>query len=323
MINAAILGLGWWGQALVRAVQGKSDRIRFARAVVPDPAKRAAVADELGVALTSNYQDVLSDPAIDAIVVATPHSLHVEQVVAAARAGKAVFCEKPLALTRSGAQQCVDACAESGVVLAVGHNRRFMPAVAYLQDAIRRGLVGEVLYLEAHSSNESARKNSFPAWRSDAGESPAGGMTGTGIHLLDLTVSLLGRPDRVFAKVSSAGEKVPPEDACNVLLTFASGVSATLSMVQTSPRFWRMHLFGSDGSLEVLNDEEMVLYRAGQGPERKRLAKVDALKLELDAFAKAIAVERPYAIAPEEMVWTAAAMEATCRSLATSEEEPV
>ena len=322
MINAAILGLGWWGQALVRAVQGKSDRIRFARAVVPDPAKRAAVADELGVALTSSYQDVLSDPAIDAIVVATPHSLHVEQVVAAARAGKAVFCEKPLALTRSGAQQCVDACAESGVVLAVGHNRRFMPAVAYLQDAIRRRLIGEVLYLEAHSSNESAR-NSFAAWRSVAAESPAGGMTGTGIHLLDLAVSLLGKPDRVFAKVSGAGEKVPPEDACNVLLTFASGVSATLSIVQTSPRFWRMHLFGSDGSLEILNDEEMVLYRTGQGPQRKRLAKVDALLLELNAFAMAIAVERPYAVAPEEMVWTAATMEATCRSLATGEEERV
>jgi predicted dehydrogenase len=99
MIDAAILGLGWWGQALVKTVRGKSDRIRFVKAVVPDPVKRAAVADELGVALTSSYEDVLSDPSIHAIVVATPHSLHVDQVVAAARAGKAVFCEKPLALT--------------------------------------------------------------------------------------------------------------------------------------------------------------------------------------------------------------------------------
>jgi len=322
MVNAAILGLGWWGQALVTAVRGKSDRIRFVRALVPDPAKRAAVADKLGVALTSDYQDVLSDPTVNAVVVATPHSLHVQQVVAAARAGKAVFCEKPLALTRSGAQQCIDACAEAGVVLAVGHNRRFMPAVAYLQDAIRRGLLGQLLYLEAHSSNESARNN-FAAWRSDAAESPAAGMTGTGIHLLDLTVSLLGKPDRAYARVSTAVERRPPEDACNILLTFSSGISATLSMVQTSPRFWRMHLFGSDGSLETLNDEEMVLYRSGQAPEHKRLARVDALRLELEAFAKAIQVEHPYAIAPEEMVWTAAAMEAVCRSLATSEEESV
>jgi predicted dehydrogenase len=322
MINAAILGLGWWGQELVGAVQGKSDRIRFAKAVVPDPAKRAAVAEKLGVALTADYQDALADPSIDAVVVATPHSLHVDQVVAAARAGKAVFCEKPLSLTKRGAQQCVDACAQAGVVLAVGHNRRFMPAEAYLQDAIRRGLLGQLLYLEAHSSNESAR-NSFAAWRSDAAESPAAGMTGTGIHLLDLTVSLLGRPSSAFARVSSEAAKVPPEDACNVLLTFASGISATLSMVQTSPRFWRMHLFGSDGSLEILNDEEMILYRVGQSSQRKPLAKVNALRLELDAFAQAVEVERPYPIAPEEMVWTAGAMEAVRRSIETQTEEAV
>ena len=320
MVDAAILGLGWWGQALVSAVQGKSERLRFVKAVVPDVGKRAEVADRLGVKLTSSYSEVLADPSIRAVVVATPHSLHVDQVVAAAQAGKAVFCEKPLALTRDGAQQCVDACAAAGVVLAVGHNRRFMPAIAYLRDALDRGLLGQVLHLEAHSSNENAR-TSWTAWRADAAESPAPGMTGTGIHLLDLTVSLLGRPDRVFAKISGIGDKVPHEDACNVFFTFASGISATLTMVQTTPRFWRMHLFGSEGSLEILNDEEMVLYRAGQSSVRQRLAKVDALRLELDAFAQAIEVERPYPISHEQMVWTAAGMEGVCRSLATGDEE--
>jgi predicted dehydrogenase len=321
MVDAAILGLGWWGQALVSAVQGKSERLRFVKAVVPDVAKRAAIGEQLGVALSSSYSEVLSDPSIQAIVVATPHSLHVEQVVAAARAGKAVFCEKPLSLTRDGAQQCVDACAAAGVTLAVGHNRRFMPAIAYLQDALSRGRLGQLLHLEAHSSNESARK-SFAAWRSEAAESPAAGMTGTGIHLLDLAISLLGRPDSVAARVSGEA-RTPPEDACNVFLSFANGVSATLSMVQTTPRFWRMHLFGSEASLEILNDEEMVLYRAGQPPQRRQLAKVDALKLELDAFAQAIEHERPYPISPEQMVWTAAVMEGVCRSLATGEEEQV
>ena len=322
MVDAAILGLGWWGQALVSAVQGKSERLRFVKAVVPDVAKRAAVAEQLGVALTERYSEVLSDPSIQAIVVATPHSLHVEQVVAAARAGKAVFCEKPLSLTRDGAQQCVDACTAAGVTLAVGHNRRFMPAIAYLQDALNRGLLGQVLHLEAHSSNESARE-SFAAWRSEAAESPAAGMTGTGIHLLDLAIALLGRPDSVTARVSGMEARTPPEDACNVFLGFANGVTATFSMVQTTPRFWRMHLFGSDASLEILDDEEMVLYRAGLPQQRRQLAKVDALKLELEAFAQAIEHERPNTISPEEMVWTAAVMEGICRSLATGEEEQV
>ncbi|HSV36704.1 Gfo/Idh/MocA family protein [Ramlibacter sp. WS9] len=320
MIDAAILGLGWWGQALVASVQGKSERLRFVKAVVPDVAKRAAVAAELGVGLSTSFQEVLEDPSIGAVVVATPHSLHVEQVVATARAGKAVFCEKPLSLTRGGAQRCVDACAAAGVVLAVGHNRRFMPAIAYLQDALSRGLLGQVLHLEANSSNESAR-TSFSAWRAESAESPAAGMTGTGIHLLDLAVSLLGKPERVFARVSAHGHTAPPEDTCNVFFTFTNGVSATLSMVQTTPRFWRMHLFGSDGSLEILNDDEMVLYRAGQAPLRQRLAKVAALRLELDAFAQAIDRERPYPISPEQMLWTAAGMEGVCRSLATGSEE--
>lgn len=320
MVDAAILGLGWWGQALVFAVQGKSERIRFAKAVVPDVGKRAEVADRLGVKLTSSYSEVLADPSIRAVVVATPHSLHVEQVVAAAQAGKAVFCEKPLALTRDGAQRCVDACGAASVALAVGHNRRFMPAIAYLRDALDRGLLGQVLHLEAHSSNENAR-TSWTAWRAEAAESPAPGMTGTGIHLLDLTVSLLGQPDRVFAKISGVGDKVPHEDACNVFFSFANGISATLTMVQTTPCFWRMHLFGSEGSLEILNDEEMALYRVGQAPVRQRLAQVDALRLELEAFAQAVEVERPYPISPEQMVWTAAGMEGVCRSLAMGDEE--
>ena len=322
MVDAAILGLGWWGQALVSAVQGKSERLRFVKAVVPDVAKRAAVAEQFGVALSASYSEVLCDPSIHAIVVATPHSLHVEQVVAAGRAGKAVFCEKPLSLTREGARQCVDACAAAGVTLAVGHNRRFMPAIAYLQDTVNRGLLGQVLHLEAHSSNENARR-SFAEWRSEAAESPAAGMTGTGIHLLDLAISLLGRPDSVAARISGMGARIPPEDACNVFLAFANGATATLSMVQTTPRFWRMHLFGSDASLEILNDEEMVLYRAGQPPQRQQLAKVDALRLELEAFAQAIEHERPYPISPEQMVWTAAVMQGVCRSLTTGDEERV
>lgn len=323
MIDAAIVGLGWWGQALVSAVQGKSERLRFVKAVVPDVDKRAAEGARLGLQLTASYEDVLSDPLVRAVVVATPHALHVDQVVAAARAGKAVFCEKPLALSRCGAEHCVQACAEAGVVLAVGHNRRFMPAITHLQDAIDRGLLGQVLHLEAHSSNESAR-TSFAAWRADAAQTPAAGMTGTGIHLLDLAVSLLGQPQRVFARVSgSAPAIVPPQDACNVLLTFANGASATFSMVQTTPRFWRMHLFGMTASLEILNDEDMILYRAGHEPARQSLPQVDALRLELEAFAQAIELERPYPISPEQMVWTAATMEAVCRSIELGSEQAV
>src|SRR3984957_11460629 len=114
MINAAIFGLGRWGQALVTAVQGKSDRIRFVRGIVREPARARDFAAQHGLGLTTALAEATADPAIDAVFLATPHSLHIEQVIAVARSGKAVWCEKPLALTRAEAVRAVAACREAG-----------------------------------------------------------------------------------------------------------------------------------------------------------------------------------------------------------------
>ena len=93
MVNAAIVGLGRWGQTLVTAVQGKSDRIRFIRGVVRDPMRARDFAGQHGLAVTTALADAANDPQVDAVFLATPHSLHVEQVIAVAAAGKPVWCE--------------------------------------------------------------------------------------------------------------------------------------------------------------------------------------------------------------------------------------
>jgi predicted dehydrogenase len=98
MIDAAILGLGWWGRNIVNAVQGKSDRLRFVRAVCLDPVGVQDFAAGHGLALSTDLSDVLGDDRVQIVVIATPHSLHPAQTIAAASGGKAVFCEKPLAL---------------------------------------------------------------------------------------------------------------------------------------------------------------------------------------------------------------------------------
>src|SRR5271165_6249599 len=103
MIDAAIVGLGRWGQTLVESVQGKSDRLRFTRAVVRSPEPHRRFAEASGLALTSDFAKVLDDPSVTAVVLATPHSLHCGQIIAAASAGKHVFCEKPLTLTKAEA----------------------------------------------------------------------------------------------------------------------------------------------------------------------------------------------------------------------------
>src|SRR5215475_15525940 len=99
MIGAAIVGLGRWGRTLVESVQHKSDRLRFTHAVGRDPDRHRDFAERHGLALAGDLATVLADPGIDAVVLATPHSLHGEQIIASAAAGKHVFCEKPLTLT--------------------------------------------------------------------------------------------------------------------------------------------------------------------------------------------------------------------------------
>src|SRR6201989_3043064 len=98
MINAGIVGLGRWGRNLVNSVQGKSDKIRFVAGVLRHPENAREYAGQNGFVLHDNLDAVLQDPAIDAIVLATPHTVHGEQLLAAARAGKPVFTEKPFTL---------------------------------------------------------------------------------------------------------------------------------------------------------------------------------------------------------------------------------
>ena len=103
MIAAAIIGLGWWGQHIVSTLQNKSEKIRFVRAVDLNLGASQQIAAQHSLELSSDLGDALDDAEVEAIVLATPHSLHEAQILAAASAGKHVFCEKPLALTRESA----------------------------------------------------------------------------------------------------------------------------------------------------------------------------------------------------------------------------
>jgi predicted dehydrogenase len=139
VIDAAIVGLGRWGQRLVTSVQGKSDRIRFVRAMVRDPGKAQDFSSAHDLQLSADYADVLADRRVQAVVLATPHSAHLEQIVAAARAGKAVLCEKPFALTRADAERAVQVCERAGVLLGVGHDKRHFPSMSELRRIVQSG----------------------------------------------------------------------------------------------------------------------------------------------------------------------------------------
>jgi predicted dehydrogenase len=206
MIDAAIVGLGRWGRTLVESVQGKSGGLRFTHAVSREPEKLQDYAGKHRLEVVGALDPVLADPRIDAVVLATPHSLHCEQIIAAAAAGKSVFCEKPLTLTKAEAARAIEACRAAGVVLGVGTDKRFYPSLRELVQLIKGGELGRVLHLEAHFSNEVA--GTFTEWRYSLEESPAGGMTGTGIHALDTMIAMAGPVRRVQALLLS--HKPPP-----------------------------------------------------------------------------------------------------------------
>src|SRR4030081_3344719 len=150
MIYAAIVGLGRWGRNLVKASLGH-ENLKIVRAVELDVKAAQGFCAQNHLALTGNLDAVLDDSTIDAVLLATPHSLHPAQVIACAAAQKQVFCEKPLALTHADAIRMFGAWREADVVLAVGHNRRFWPLWRALSDEVARGELGPILHVEGHN----------------------------------------------------------------------------------------------------------------------------------------------------------------------------
>ena len=317
MINAAIIGLGRWGQTLVAAVQGKSDRLRFATAVTRDPGRTRDFLDRHELAPVATLDAALADDGIDAIVLATPHSQHADQIIAVAGAGKAVFCEKPLTLTRAEAERAVAACREAGIVLGVGTDKRFFPAMQELARIAASGELGRLLHIEANFSNEVAA-TMFSPWRDSPDESPGGGMTGTGIHALDAMIRMAGPARRVQALMLSHRPAPDPLDTISVLLEFRSGVSGMLAAVRSTPLFWRIHTFGRDGSAEALGRTELVLRRSGEKPQRLAFPEIDSVRANLEAFADAVAGIAPYPIGTGEMIDVVAAFEAIAQAAQSS-----
>jgi predicted dehydrogenase len=200
-VRAAIIGLGRWGQRLVHSIEG-SDKIRIVAGVTRRVERAQAFAAAKGFPLGSDYAAVLADPAIDAVILATPNSLHADQVVAAAAAGKQIFCDKPFTLDKASAERAFAAADAAGVTLSVGFNRRFLPAIRELRGLIAAGSLGTLLHAEANFSLNAVGRYEDDSWRLDRAEAPGGGLTGAGIHLIDAMIDLVGPIVSVYAQSS-------------------------------------------------------------------------------------------------------------------------
>ena len=318
MIDAAIVGIGRWGKNFVESIQGKSERIRFVRGVDASPSMLREFAARHELPLCSDLAEALADPAIKAVVLTTPHSLHRPMVEAAARAGKQVFCEKPLALNSADAAAMIEACRRAGVVLGVGHNRRLWPSMQALKKIAHSGELGEILHIEGHFSNQHS-DNTAGTWRDSPAESPGGGMTGAGLHILDAFVNIVGPVKRVRGQLVVKKPPPVPRDVASVLVEFANGVSGMMATVRASPFYWRVHVFGDKASAESVDEHELLVHRSNAKPERVVLEPVDALREELEVFADAIQGFREFPVTAADMLATVGAFEAVVQALDTGE----
>jgi predicted dehydrogenase len=315
MIGGAIVGLGRWGKSIVEAAQGRSRRLHFVCGISKEPELVSDFAATHGFDLSTDFSDALTDPRVEAVFLATSHSLHVEQIVAAASAGKAVWCEKPLALTRAEAERAVAACAKAGVAFGLGNNKRCFPSMRELKQIVAAGTIGEVLHIEGHFSNEHSTRVQG-GWRDDPRECPAGGMTGAGLHVLDAFVNLGGAVRAVDAKLFSQKSPPDPRDAAAALIEFESGATGVLATVRAAPVFWRVHVFGSKGSAEARDETTLTVARIGEKFDTRTFPAVDSLAVLLDAFAETIETGKPFPVATSEMLDVVAAFEAIVRSMA-------
>lgn len=329
MLTAAIIGLGWWGKAIVERLRN-SDALRILHAVDVDPAQ-AAWARAHGLAFGTELGEALADPAVRAVILCTPHAQHTAQIAAAAAAGRHVFCEKPLALTRREAAASVALCAAHHVVLGVGHERRFEPPVCELARLARSGVLGTLLQIEASFCQDKFLALPAGNWRLSAAEAPAGPLTATGIHMLDLGVSLLGAPVSAAASVGRLGSALANGDTLGALVRFGSGANLLLSAVLATPFAGRLMVYGNQGWAEIRDKAHpekpagwaLTLCRRGGAPESIDYPATDAVQRNLEAFAAAATGGAPYPIPSEEMVATIAALEAIVTSAATGRVVPV
>jgi predicted dehydrogenase len=317
MLNAAIYGLGRWGSRLVESVQGSS-KIRIVKGISRDPARHKEFSEKTGIKVVSSYGRVLKDPEIGAVILATPHSLHVKQIAQAAKAGKHVFVEKPITLTRKTAGKAIEACRAAGITLGIGLNRRHAPSFVEMMYRIRSGKIGDVLHVEATHSGPTGYNLDSSSWRSTRAEAPAGGMTARGIHTLDAMIQIAGLATSVYA--FSDKRKLPADvdmdDTTSMLLKFASGATGSLSTVFVTADLYRVHVFGSKGWIELRGDTDLIMRGLQGTPEKITLPAVDKEKAELEAFADAIEEKKPFVVPAEEAVNGVAVLEAIVASAA-------
>src|SRR5438034_7362189 len=312
-IRAAIVGLGRWGRALVISMQGKSAELCFVRGHTRTRASAQNFCRAHGIPLVDSYEQILADPEIDAVVLATPHSLHQRQIIAAAAAGKHIHVEKPITLDRVSADAAAAAARKAGVVLAVGYCRRFHPSVVALRRHLGDGRLGRVVAMVAQHTTSTGQFIAPDNWRAAADEAPGGALTAVGVHALDHMIEFAGRVRDVRC-VTTRAIPSTSDDTTTVMLRFESGATGLIFCSVATATNFSFTLYGSKGLAEISRPNLQRLrfvptsVEAPTGPvtappdEVSEHSGFDMLSAELTAFAPPIRERKPYPVPIEDVL---------------------
>jgi predicted dehydrogenase len=316
MLKVAIYGMGTWGSKLIDSVDGSS-KIKFVTGITRSPDKHKEYADKKGITLVTSYEAALADRNIDAVVLATPHSQHEAQVIAAAKAGKAVYVEKPLALTQAAAQRAVDAVKAAGVTMCIGFNRRYAPSFLEMMKRIRAGEIGVVQHVEGHHSGPTGYRLNAKSWRATRAEAPGGGMTARGIHTLDSMLQAAGglvTSLYAFSDHRTMPAEIDMDDNTSMMMKFSNGATGYLGVCFVTGELYRVHVFGSKGWLEMRGDTELVSCALEGKPERHTLPAANKERAVLEAFADGVAAKQGFMVPAEQAVNAIAVLESIEKS---------
>jgi predicted dehydrogenase len=324
LLRVAVIGYGWWGKTIVATLQS-SELVKVEMVVEQEPlAYEAAKAlgDQSGFSVSTSYEDAISNPNVDAVILCTPHKLHSAQITAAAKAGKHVFCEKPLCLTLDDATAAVAACKAAGVLLGIGHERRFEPAIIDLRKRIANGELGTILQIEGNFSQDKFFALAPDNWRLSKELAPCGPLSATGIHLVDLAVAILGPAQSVLARLNTLASNFANGDSLAIMLGFQGGQTALISAILATPFDGRFTVYGSKGWIEVRDrthpenptgwDIRMVF--SGKEMLSSFNEPHPTVRANLEAFAKGALGISPYPVSTDEMLANVAALESIMKS---------
>lgn len=329
MIGIAVVGLGWWGQTVTRAMAG-SNSVTAVLGVDPDPVNRQTIS-AAGIPTCSELQDALTNAEVDAVVLCSPHRFHSGQIIAAAGAGKHVFCEKPFSTRYIDADAALQAVSAAGVQLGIGHERRFEPAVQELQRSCRSGDLGKPLIFEGNFSQDKFLALPSDNWRLSATEAPVGPLSATGIHLVDLAISLFGEPTEVWARLSTQATSFANGDTLAVTMGFPGGQTAMITAILTTPFLGRVCVMGSHGWMEVRDRShpespsgwDVTTVHRGGKPDVRFFPPHPAVRDNLERFAAAIEDGVAYPVTHADVRANVRAFEAISRSAASGAVEGV